>query len=63
MPNLTFAKWKLNGLFSRRNEMPVTEIYRKLRDYKIPRRMLKQARRELGIISENVDGVQYWRKS
>ena len=61
MPNLLFAKWKLNGVFSPGKTIPVSDIYRALQDYKIPRRLLKQARREMGILSENVGGRQCWR--
>lgn len=61
MQNLTFAKWKLAGLFPSGECLPVREVYRRLAGYEIPKSLLKQARRELGIVSERVNGRQYWR--
>lgn len=57
------AVWKLSSLLEKnKNGLPLTKIYALLiKPYGLTRHELKFARKELGVLSETVDGITYWR--
>ena len=61
-PN-AYAEDKLWSLFimAETDRLPLRAVYGQLRGQGITRGDLKAARKKLGIRSETVDGVTYWR--